>query len=566
MQQQNDDYVIGVDFGTDSVRAVLMSTGGELIGEAVENYARWTDGRYSDPSKNRFRQHPQDYLDGMTGTIRSVLNEAGDTVRSRVKALSADTTGSTPVAVDKKGRPLALHPDFEDNPDAMFILWKDHTAIQEAEEINKLASAWKTDYTKYVGGIYSSEWFWAKILHTLRNDEKVRKAVWSWAEHCDWIPFELTGGTDVRDMKRSRCAAGHKAMWHESFDGLPDQKFLSSLDPMLDGIRDRMYRGTWTADRPAGTLSPKWADILGLSKTVIVGVGAFDAHMGAVGGEIEPYHLSKVMGTSTCDMLIAPYTDIEGKLIRGICGQVDGSVVPGLVGLEAGQSAFGDCYAWFRDLLLWPLKNALQNSDTPDSQTVQSIYEHLSHSLIRDLERAAADHTVADDDHGLIALDWLNGRRTPDANQKLTSAVDGLNLGINAPDIYRALVEATCFGAKAIVDRFTEEGIPIHGIIGMGGVAKKSGYVMQTLTNVLNMPIRTVASEQTCALGAGMFAATAAGLFPKVEDAMKAMGSGFDETYLPQQEVIGIYKKKYERYLDLARHVENRTTGNPNQG
>lgn len=562
MTDTDQQFVIGIDFGTDSVRSVLIRADGRLVGNSVHHYTRWADGKYCDSSENRFRQHPLDYLEGITGTIRDVLKEGGPDVRNNVRAISVDTTGSTPVAVDKTGTPLALTDGFEENPNAMFILWKDHTAIREAGEINKLSGEWKVDYTKYVGGVYSSEWFWAKTLHTLREDEKVRKAAWTWVEHCDWIPFLLTGGKDASQMMRSRCAAGHKAMWHEKFDGLPDQKFLSALDPLLNGIRDRMYRETYTADKPAGTLSPEWADKLGLSEDVIVGIGAFDAHMGAVGGEIEPYHLSKVMGTSTCDMLIAPYEDIENRLIKGICGQVDGSVVPGMVGLEAGQSAFGDTYAWFKEVLLWPLKNALDNSKVIDGETRRKLLDELSKTLIRDLEQAADQQPPNENDTGLIALDWLNGRRSPDADQTLTSAIEGLDLGTDAPDIFRALVEATCFGAKAIVDRFIEEGVPVKGIIGMGGVAKKSPYVMQTMTDVLNMPIRIVKSEQTCALGAGMFAATAAGLFPDVEKAANAMGAGFDKTYEPQPDRVEFYRRKYERFRSLAETVEKRIASN----
>jgi L-ribulokinase len=554
MNTLKDNYVIGVDFGTDSVRSVLISTRGDYIGDAVHYYSRWKDGKYCEPSASRFRQHPLDYLDGLSETIIRVLNEAGEEIKSNVAAISVDTTGSTPVAVNEKGTPLALTEGFEENPNAMFILWKDHTAVKEADEINELASRWEIDYTKYVGGVYSSEWFWAKILHTIRVDEKVREAAWSWVEHCDWIPFELTGGTDVAKMKRSRCAAGHKAMWHEDFDGLPAQGFLSELDALMNGIRDRMFRDTFTADQPVGTLSKKWAERLGLREDVVVGVGAFDAHMGAVGGEIEPYFLSKVMGTSTCDMLIAPAEDIEGRLIKGICGQVDGSIVPGMMGLEAGQSAFGDVYAWFKEILLWPV----QNSNVLDNQTRQKLVEELNHSLIQNLEKAAAETISFESDKHLTALDWLNGRRTPDANQRLTSAIEGINLGTTAPDIYRTLVESTCFGAKAIVDRFIEEGIPIKGIIGMGGVAKKSAYVMQMMSDVLNMPIRIVKSEQTCAMGAAMFAATAAGIFSKIEDAAEAMGSGFEKTYEPNPEMTGIYQKKYDRYTSLAETMERR--------
>lgn len=558
MRKAKDKYVIGIDFGTDSVRSVLVSTRGDYIGDAVHYYTRWKDGKYCEPSASRFRQHPLDYLEGLSETTTRVLSDAGMEIRNDVVAISVDTTGSTPVAVNRKGTPLALTEGFEENPNAMFILWKDHTAVQEADEINELASKWEIDYTKYVGGVYSSEWFWAKILHTIRSDSKVSEAAWSWVEHCDWIPFELTGGTDVTKMKRSRCAAGHKAMWHEDFDGLPAQDFLSALDPLLNGIRERMFRNTYTADQPVGTLSKKWANKLGLREDVVVGVGAFDAHMGAVGGEIELYHLSKVMGTSTCDMLIAPAGDIEGRLIKGICGQVDGSIIPGMMGLEAGQSAFGDVYAWFRDILLWPV----QNSNVLDNQTRQKLVDEINQSLIQNLEKAASENRTPDSENYITALDWLNGRRTPDANQRLTSAIEGINLGTTTPDLYRALVESTCFGAKAIVDRFIEEGIPIKGIIGMGGVAKKSAYVMQMMSDVLNMPIRIVKSEQTCAMGAAMFAATAAGIFPNVEEAAKAMGSGFEKTYEPNPAMTGFYQKKYKRYISLAEMTEKRIMAN----
>ena len=562
MSRNQDKYVIGVDFGTDSVRSVLTSVDGEYIGDAVHYYTRWKENKYCSSSENQFRQHPLDYLEGLTTTIQQVLNEAGDEVRRNVKAIAADTTGSTPVAINQQGTPLALTERFQENPNAMFILWKDHTAIKEAEEINELAARWNIDYTKYVGGVYSSEWFWAKILHTLRVDESIREYAWSWVEHCDWIPFELTGGTDASKIKRSRCAAGHKAMWHEEFNGLPAQDFLSALDPLLDGIRDRLYRETYTADQTAGTLSKKWADTLGLEEDVVVGVGAFDAHMGAVGGEIEPYYLSKVMGTSTCDMLIAPPGDVDGKLIKGICGQVDGSVIPGMTGLEAGQSAFGDVYAWFKEILLWPVRNTLNSGNGINRQTQQTILNELENSLLESLEKAIAEDVTPNSDKSLTALDWLNGRRTPDANQNLTSAIEGMNLGTNAPDIYRALVEATCFGAKAIVDRFVAEGIPIKGILGMGGVAKKSPYIMQMMSDVLNMPIRIVKSDQTCALGAAMFAATAAGVFPNVQKAVDSMGSGFEKTYKPDPKMVDLYRKKYERYNSLAKTIEERTSAN----
>lgn len=555
--EKKKEFVIGIDFGTDSVRAILINTAGDIKETAASNYKRWKTGQFCDPSANRFRQHPLDYLEAMEEAVNNVISSLSDSERKQIMGISVDTTGSTPAAVNEKGVPLALCEGFEENPNAMFVLWKDHTAIQEADEINLLAKSWKEgDFTKYVGGIYSSEWFWAKLLHISREDAEIRESAYSWAEHCDWITFELTGGIHVSEMKRSRCAAGHKAMWNEEFDGLPSEEFLTALDPVLSGLRGKLYRTTETSDEAAGTLSKKWADKWSLDETVTIGVGAFDAHMGAVGGEIEPYFLSRVMGTSTCDMLVAPKKELDGKLIKGICGQVDGSVIPGMIGLEAGQSAFGDVYAWFADLLQWPVRHGLDGINFLDASEKKRVQAHLEKQTLARLSESAAELAITENDE--IALDWLNGRRSPDANQKLKTAIEGLDLGTTAPKIFKSLVEATCFGAKAIVERFENEGIPIKGVIGLGGVAKKSPYVMQTLANVLNMPIKIVRSDETCALGAAMFAATAAGLFDTVEDAKQAMGNGFDSTYHPKAEKAEIYNGLYKRYQNLGAFIETR--------
>ena len=492
----NDQYVIGVDYGTDSVRSVIVdATNGSEIASSVFFYPRWKDGKYCDASVNRFRQHPLDYVEGLEKTIAECLKKAGEDVRKNVKAISIDTTGSTPVPVDASGTPLALNKEFAENPNAMFVLWKDHTATKEAAQINQHAEKFDINYLRYVGGIYSSEWFWAKLLHILREDESVREAASSWVEHCDWIPFLLTGGNDVRMMKRGVCSAGHKALWSSDFKGLPPNEFFSSLDPLLDGFTEKLFTQTYTSDKPAGSLSQEWADKLGLSKSVVIGVGAFDAHMGAVGGQIEPYHLSKVMGTSTCDMLVVPTTDIEGTLVKGICGQVPGSVIPGMMGLEAGQSAFGDAYAWFKNILAWPIKNLIQSSSIIDQATAATLIEESINNIIPILSKLAEQLPV--DENSELALDWLNGRRTPDANQLLKGALTGLNLATDAPRIFRAIAEATCFGAKAIVDRFNEQGVPVKGLIGIGGVAKKSPFIMQMMADVMDMPIRIHKSEQT---------------------------------------------------------------------
>ncbi|RZK68920.1 MAG: ribulokinase, partial [Pedobacter sp.] len=385
-------YVIGIDYGSDSVRSVIVdaSTGLE-ISSSVHYYSRWQKGLYCNPSTNQFRQHPLDYIEGLEITIKDCIEKAGGKeIAGYIKGIAVDTTGSTPVAVNEQGVPLALTPGFEENPHAMFVLWKDHTAIKEAAQINEHALKFDTNYLKYVGSIYSSEWFWAKLLRTLRVDEPVRNACFSWVEHCDWIPFLLTGGKDAKEMKRSRCAAGHKALWAEEFDGLPPNDFFASLDPLLDGFRSKLFTDTYTSDQSAGHLSAEWAERLGLDQSVVVGVGAFDAHMGAVGGQIEPYHLSKVMGTSTCDILVAPTVDIDGKLIKGICGQVNGSVIPGMAGLEAGQSAFGDVYAWFKSLLAWPIKNLLSDSAFIDPSKLAQLEEEMLEKIIPILSQQAA--------------------------------------------------------------------------------------------------------------------------------------------------------------------------------
>ena len=439
----------------------------------------------------------------------------------------------------------------------MFVLWKDHTAVKEAAEINEHALKFPVNYLQYVGGIYSSEWFWAKLLHILRINPTIREACYSWVEHCDWIPFLLTGGTNVREMKRSRCAAGHKGLWSAEYDGLPPDYFFASLDPLLKGFTGQLYKETYTSDESAGNLSSEWAERLGLLTDVVVGVGAFDAHMGAVGGQIEPYHLSKVMGTSTCDILVIPNEDIDNRLVKGICGQVDGSVIPGMLGLEAGQSAFGDTYAWFSNLLSWPLQDLLAQSKLITPETAEALKQEISGKILIELGRQAA--LLPLDEGAELSVDWLNGRRTPDANQLLKSAITGLSLGSDAPRIFRALAESTCFGAKAIVERFNNQGVPVKGLIGIGGVAKKSGYIMQMMADILEMPIRIHQFEHTCALGAAMFAATAAGIYPKVEDAMAAMGGGFDTTYFPDATKSALYQSRYIKYKMLAGYIESQT-------
>ncbi|HPT82539.1 MAG TPA: ribulokinase [Limnochordia bacterium] len=539
--------VIGVDFGSDSARALVVNahTGEELASE-VSYYKRWSQGLYSDAARNQFRHHPLDYLESLEECIRGALAKLPPEVAQNVVGIGVDTTGSTPAPVDENGTPLALLDEFRENPNAMFILWKDHTAVREAAEINKLAKGWGgVDYTKYEGGVYSSEWFWAKILHILRADEKVRQAAYSWVEVCDWIPGVLTGTTDPKVLKRSRCAAGHKAMWHQEWGGLPAEEFLTKLDPLLQGLRERLYTETYTSDEKAGELTEEWANRLGLPAGIAVAVGAFDAHMGAVGGGIKENVLVKIMGTSTCDVMVASQEQLAGTLVAGICGQVDGSVIPGLIGLEAGQSAFGDVYAWLRDVLYWSWEALAQEAGLSSA-----VLETIREKLLIKLTEAAAQ--VDPSTTTVVALDWLNGRRTPFADQELKGALVGLTLGTDAPRLFRALVEATAFGAKAIVERFREEGLQIEEVVAMGGIPGKNEFVMQVTTDVLGMPIKVVRSEQAVALGAAMFGAVAAGLYVDIAAAQEAMGSGYSHVYTPDPVSTKRYAELYEKYLKIG--------------
>lgn len=535
-------YVIGLDYGSDSARAIVVdATTGAEMATSVKYYPRWMEGKYCDPSKNQYRQHPLDYLDVMEATVTGALAKCDPSVAQNVVGISFDTTGSTPALTDADGTPLAMLPEYAENPNAMFILWKDHTAVKEADEINELARKWDIDFTKYEGGIYSSEWVWAKVLHMLRIDTSLKDKAVSWVEYCDWLPAVLTGKTALKEIKRSRCAAGHKALWHPDWNGLPPEEFLVELGPELKGLRENLFDETYTSDEVFGNLTAEWAEKLGLSTDVVVGVSAFDAHMGAVGAEIGANTLVRIMGTSTCDIIVADEKEVGDKLIPGICGQVDGSVIPGMVGLEAGQSAFGDVYAWFKNVLAWPLQFL------DDAEQAKVIEDKIIPALSEEAAKIPIEEST------IIATDWLNGRRTPDADQNVKGTITGLNLGSSAPRIFRALVEATAFGSKAIADRFVDNGVKVDAVVAIGGVAKKSDFVMQTLADVMAMPIKVARSEQSVALGAAMFAAVAAGVYSTTEEAQKAMGQGFEKEYTPNSKNVAIYADLYQKYLALGK-------------
>jgi len=549
-------YVIGLDYGSDSVRAVLIDTQtGQDIASNVHWYERWKNKKYCNPNINQFRQHPLDHIEGLEKTIKAVVIASGVS-KELIKGICIDTTGSSPLPITKEGIPLALTDGFEENPNAMMVLWKDHTAIIEANEINELAVNWGgVDFTKYEGGIYSSEWFWAKILHVVREDEAVKKAAFTWMEHCDFVTYLLADNKDLKTFKRSRCAAGHKAMWHQDWDGLPPQEFLSKLDPYLASLRGNLYEKTYTSDQIAGHLNQEWAGKLGLTTNTIIAVGTFDAHAGAIGAKVDKHALVRVMGTSTCDIMVSSPEIIGSKTVKGICGQVDGSVLPGFIGLEAGQSAFGDVLAWFKDVLVWPIDNLVMNSKLLSAKQKQELQQEIDANFIKILTEQAENIPL--DEAVPIALDWINGRRTPDANQELKSAITGISLGTKAPHIFKALVNAICFGSKMIVDRFQSEGVKIETVIGIGGVARKSPYIMQTLANVLNMPIKVAESDQAPALGAAIYAAVASGVYDDVIEASKIMGADYEAEYFPEKENVEKYQSLMQSYEVLGKFAES---------
>lgn len=534
-------YVLGVDFGSDSVRALVVDVeNGQELASCVAEYPRWKKQLYCDPPGHRFRHHPLDYIESLTAAIQGSLTDFDDTQKQAICGIGVDTTGSTPIAVDEQGTALALLDEHKDNPNAMFVLWKDHTAIKEAAEITERCKNYHTDYTRYIGGLYSAEWFWAKALHVVREDPELAKEIYSWVELCDWIPALLSGTTAPAVMKRSRCAAGHKTLWHPSWGGLPDDPFLEGLNPKLVDIKAHLFTETLTSDNGAGQLSAEWAEKLGLREGITVAIGAFDCHMGAVGAGARPHELVKVIGTSTCDVMAVEPDVLGDKAVAGICGQVDGSILPGLIGLEAGQSAFGDVYAWFKRLLGWSYVQ--QGQDAPDD---------LLLTLTEAAERYQPELSSP------LALDWFNGRRTPYANQVLNASMSGLNLSTGPVEIFHALVEATACGAQAIIECMETQGVTVGRVIGIGGIASKSSYVMQICADVFNRQVDVVASDQCCALGAAIFAAVADGQYDTVEQAQQKMASKIARSYVPRAEWTGFYSQRYALYRELAEYTEH---------
>jgi L-ribulokinase len=528
-------YAIGLDYGTNSCRSLLVDLDtGEELGSVVFPYPSGELGILTDPSDPHVaRQHPQDYLDGMVAIITGALAQA-KAVRpgfdaGEVIGLGIDTTGSTPIPVDADGTPLALKPEFAGNLNAHVWLWKDHTAHEEAAAITATAAQMRPQYLAKCGGIYSSEWWWSKIWRCLKVDPAVFHATHSWVEHCDWLPAVLTGNTRPDRIKRGVCSAGHKAMYAREWGGLPDSEFLAALDPALADLRGRLYEEAFPSDTAAGELTAEWAGRLGLKAGVPVAVGAFDAHMGAVGAGVVPGTLVKILGTSTCDITVLPNSAQLGE-VPGVCGIVDGSVLPGHYGIEAGQSAVGDIFLWFVHHLV------------PDSYgaTVGEKFVEMERRLT----------ALKPGETGLLALDWNNGNRTILVDVRLTGLILGQTLHTEAHEIYRALIEATAFGALTIIRRMEEYGIRIDRVVNTGGLSLKNATLMQIYADILGRPLQVAASEQTCALGAAMFGAVSGGGI-SLEEVQRNCCRMREVQYQPIPENEAVYREIYALYKTL---------------
>lgn len=517
----NTRYALGVDYGTNSVRALIVDAAdGAELGTCVWEYARGEAGvwmREGDP--HLARQHPQDYIDGFVACVRGALADAGVDPRSIV-GIGVDTTGSTPLPVDAQGVPLALDPDFAQNVDAMAWLWKDHTAHAEAAEITALAREREEPYLAKCGGTYSSEWFWSKILRCARVAPEVFAAAHTWVEAQDFIPAWLCGVSRVEQIARGACAAGHKAMYHRAWGGLPSAEFLDALDPRLGALCGRLYDDVATIGTRAGGLDPAVAAQVGLPAGIPVSVGAMDAHLGAVGSGVRPGTLVKIMGTSTCDILVG---DANTPDIPGVCGVAEGSVLPGMLGIEAGQSAVGDLFHW--------------------GATKLGARGH--EALTEDAERLAPGQS------GLMALDWNNGNRTVLVDPLLTGLLVGQTLHTTAGEIYRALIEATAFGALTIVKRIRAYGVPIDEIVVCGGLAEKSALTMQIYADVCDMPLKSARSGQACALGAAICGAVAGGAHPDIDTAVAAMTGVKEAVFEPKRAHVAVYRSLYGVYRTL---------------
>lgn len=523
-------FSLGIDYGTNSVRALIVRCSDGLeFGSGVAAYRSGREGILLDAGDHHLaRQHPGDYLEGLEECVLAALAEAKKKKGFKaadIVGLGVDTTGSSPIPVDASNQALGMLPRWRKNLNAQCWLWKDHTSWKEAARITELAAAHRPHYIAKCGNTYSSEWFWSKIWHCLKTDRSVFEAAYSWVELCDWIPSILAGVSDPKTIRRGICAAGHKALFCEEWGGLPDEKFLSMLDPKLAALRARLYEEAHEASASAGVLCEAWAKKLGLPEGIPIAIGQMDVHYGAIGSGVCEGTLVKVIGTSTCDCAVVPASKTVAD-IPGICGIVKGAILPGFYGIEAGQSAVGDIFKWW-------------------VETVCKGDAKLHESLSKEAARQNPGQS------GLLALDWNNGNRTILVDPMLTGLMLGTTLHTTRAEIYRALIEATAFGARMIIERIEEYGVSVKRVVCAGGIAEKNPLLMQIYANVTGRTIRVAGSSQACALGSAVAAAVLAGEHRSFSAAQKAMTTLQSTTYKPNARARKTYDRLFALYRDL---------------
>ena len=545
------NYVIGIDFGTDSARAILVDVSdGREMASCTSYYKRWAKWLYCDTTIDRYRQHPLDYIESLEEVLTGVLSECPD--KGKVKAISIDSTGSSPCLADANLKPLSLYPEFSEDPDAMFVLWKDHTSEKEAARIIDLCTSGEfPNYICHTGNTYSAECFWCKVAHVLHSSDVLREKAVTVIEECDFIPALLTGCKDVAELKTSRGVSGEKWLWAKEWGGFPPKEFFEALDPVLLPMLDHMPDPHYYCEEAAGHLCEEWAAKLGLSTDVVIGVGNIDSYSGAVGGGVAYKKMVMNMGTSACYIAVVPTEVMAGRLIDGVFGQVDGMILPGHDGFEVGLSSFGDAFAWLRRLLSWPIEQLLPEDADPGLK--KKMTERILPALTAEAEKLPLRLEAP------LATDYFNGRRNPVLNTSITASLTRLKIHTSAPELFYAIVESTAFATKAILDHMDSRNVAIDELVAVGGVAQKSPFVMQLMADVVQREISVSATKNAGAMGAAIHAAVASGLYPSVRAAQEAMCPPVISTYRPTSDKarIDLLMKRYERYLDLVHFTED---------
>ncbi len=523
-------YTIGLDFGTLSGRAILVDTrDGSEIAESVADYPHGVMDRQL-PSGTRLPpewalQHPQDYLDVISTTVPAILNQSG-LDPAQVVGIGIDFTASSPLPTTVDGTPLCFLDKFQNEPHAYVKLWKHHASQPQADLINEVARERNEVWLKRYGGKYSSEWFFSKLLQILQEAPEIYAQIDNFIEASDWIGWQLTG-----QMSRNTCVAGYKMLVQDG--QYPSEDYFGALHPdFRHVIRDKVPGDFASLGSSAGGLTETMAQHLGLPAGIAVAVPVIDAHASAPAVKAtQAGTMVMIMGTSTCHMMSAESMED----VDGICGVVDGGIVDGLYGYEAGQSAVGDIFAWFVDHAV-PV-------ETHQQTEAEGMDIHAY------LEKEAAKQSVGE--HGLLALDWWNGNRSTLVDTELSGLLIGATLATRAPDIYRALIEATAFGTREIIEAFTDNGIEVNELVAAGGLPEKNALLRQIYADVTGRSLKLAGSAQSPALGSAIHASVAAGVYPTIAEAAENMGKLKDEVVHPIPENQRIYDQLYAEYRKL---------------